>query len=146
MQLRQRLRQSKHAMCCVQILQCAVVIQKNKNVIEALYHWILHHPQVVQSPIANFLFMSILWQAVVLIPKGKGKYQGICLVEVIWKVLAAILNLRITASITYHNLIHGLQACRVTGTATLEAELLHQLAGLEVGVHVCDLYGPAQGV
>ena len=43
------------------------------------------------------------WQAVVLIPKGKKDYRGIGLVEVMWKVVAAILNHRFTASITYHD-------------------------------------------
>ena len=32
------------------------------------------------------------WQAVVLVPKGKGDYRGIGLVEVMWKVVAVILN------------------------------------------------------
>ena len=40
------------------------------------------------------------WQAVVLIPKGKGDYRGIGLVEVMWKVVAVILNRRLTSSIT----------------------------------------------
>ena len=40
------------------------------------------------------------WQAVVLIPKGKKDYRGIGLVEVMWKVVAEILNRRFTASIT----------------------------------------------
>ena len=40
------------------------------------------------------------WQAVVLIPKGKKDYRGIGLVEVMWKVVAAILNRRFTAFIT----------------------------------------------
>ena len=40
------------------------------------------------------------WQAVFLIPKGKKDYRGIDLVEVMWKVVAAILNHRFTASIT----------------------------------------------
>ena len=71
-----------------------------------------------------------LWQAVVLISKGKKDYRGIDLVEVMWKVLAAILNRRFTASITYHDFLHGLrEGCR-TGTATLEAKLLYQLAAL----------------
>ena len=30
------------------------------------------------------------WQAVVLIPKGKGEYRGIGLVEVMWKVVTVI--------------------------------------------------------
>ena len=70
------------------------------------------------------------WRAVVLIPKGKKYYRGIGLVEVIWKVVGAILNLRLTASITYHDFLHGFWAGRGTGTATLEAKLFHQLAAL----------------
>ena len=70
------------------------------------------------------------WQAVVLIPKGKKDYRGIGLVEVMWKVVAAILNRRFTASITYRDFLHGLQAGRGTGTVTLEAKLLQQLADL----------------
>ena len=50
--------------------------------------------------------------------------------EVIWKEMAAILNLQITASITFHNFLHGSQACCGKGTATLEANLLQQLAAL----------------
>ena len=33
-----------------------------------------------------------MWQAVVPIPKGEKDYRGIVLVEVMWKVVAAILN------------------------------------------------------
>ena len=43
-----------------------------------------------------------MWQAVVLIPKGGKDYGGIGLVEVMWKEVAAILNLRLKASITFH--------------------------------------------
>ena len=42
-----------------------------------------------------------------------------------WKVVAEILNLRITASITYHDFLHGFRAGTGTGTATVEAKLLH---------------------
>ena len=34
------------------------------------------------------------WQAVVMIPKGKGKFWGIGLVEVVWKILTLILHRR----------------------------------------------------
>ena len=64
------------------------------------------------------------WQVVVLIPKGEKDYRGIGLVEVMWKVVAAILNLRLTDSITYHDFLHGFQTSRETGTATLKAKLL----------------------
>ena len=66
----------------------------------------------------------------VLIPKGKKDYRGIGLVEVMWKVVAAILNRRLTASITYHDFLHGLWAGCGTGTSTLEAKLPQQLSDL----------------
>ena len=65
-----------------------------------------------------------IWQAVVLIPKGKKDYWGIGLVEVMWKVVATILNRRFTASIPYHDVLHGFRAGHSTGTATLEAMML----------------------
>ena len=50
--------------------------------------------------------------------------------EVVWKVVAVILNRRITASITFHDFLHGFRAGCGTGTATLEANLLQQLVAL----------------
>ena len=73
------------------------------------------------------------WKAVVLVTKGKIDYRGIGLVEVMWKLVAEILNFRITASITYHDFLHGFRTGRGTG-------------GLEGGGTVRDIPGPAQGV
>ena len=70
------------------------------------------------------------WQVVVLISKGRKDYWGIGLVEVVWKVVAAILNRRFTSSITYHDSLHGFRAGCGTGTATLKAKLLQQLEAL----------------
>ena len=50
--------------------------------------------------------------------------------EVIWKAVTVIHNRRFTASITYHDFLHGFRAGHSTGTATLEVELLHQVAAL----------------
>ena len=54
--------------------------------------------------------------------------------EVIWKVVAAILHRRLTASITYHEFLNGFRADRGTSTATLKSKLLQQLAALREGV------------
>ena len=93
-----------------------------------------HREKVVSLVREDFrerqLAEEAIWQVVVLIPKGKGEYRGIGLVEVVWKVVAAILNRRLAASITYHNFIHGFWACYGTGAATLKAKLLHQLAAM----------------
>ena len=45
--------------------------------------------------------------------------------EVMWKVVAEILNRRFIGSITYHDVLHGFRAGRGTGTTTLEAKLLN---------------------
>ena len=50
--------------------------------------------------------------------------------EVIWKVVADILNHQLVASFTFHNLLHGFWAGCGTGTATLEANLIQHLAAL----------------
>ena len=39
------------------------------------------------------------WQMVVLIPKGRGEFRGIGLVEVTWKVVAVIFHPRLTTGI-----------------------------------------------
>ena len=70
------------------------------------------------------------FQAVVLIPKGEKDYRRIGLVQVMWKIVAAILNLQLAASITFHNFLHRFWEVRGTGTATLEAKLLQHFAAL----------------
>ena len=70
------------------------------------------------------LSKEAMWQAVVLIPKGNQDYQEIGLVEVMWKVVAEILNRRLTASIIYHDFLHGSRAGRGTGTVTPDSKLL----------------------
>ena len=70
------------------------------------------------------------WQVVVLIPKVKGCYRGIGLLGVVWKVVAAILNHWITASIAYHDFLRVFRAGCGTGNATLEDKLLQQLVAM----------------
>ena len=74
------------------------------------------------------------WQAVVLIPKVVGDYRIIGLVEMVWKVVVVILNCRFTASITYHDSLHGLRAGQGTGTSTLEFKLLQQVVDMREAV------------
>ena len=62
-----------------------------------------------------------------MIPKGGGGYRGIGLLEPIWKVLKTIMDKRLNA-IDLHECLHGFQAKRGTGTATIDATLTQQLA------------------
>ena len=61
--------------------------------------------------------------------QGGGDYRGIGLVEVVWNVvmLMMTLNCRVASSIAFHNVFHGFQAGRDTGTTFLEAKLIQQL-------------------
>ena len=93
----------------------------------------LVHTEFLDGKLAE----EAMWKAVVLITKEKKDYRVIGLVEVMWKVVAAILNRRLTASITFHEFLHGFRAGRGTGTTTLGARLIHQLEALrEEVLHV----------
>ena len=50
--------------------------------------------------------------------------------EVTWKVVEEILHCQLTTAITYHDALHGFREGRGTGTATLKAKLLQQLAAM----------------
>ena len=97
---------------------------------EAEGHW-GRVVEIVQTAFRDRdLAEEVTWQAVVLIPKGKGDYRGIGLVEVMWKVVTVILNCRLTSSITFHDVLHRFRAGRSTGTATLKAKLLQHLEAM----------------
>ena len=65
----------------------------------------------------------------VLIPKGvPDQYRGIALLEIIYKLISAIINRRLAAKITFHDAVHGFCRGRGTGTAVIEAKLRMQLA------------------
>ena len=74
------------------------------------------------------------------LPRFKQKYyRGIGLVEVMWKVVAAILNRRLMASTTLYNFLHVFRAVRGKGTATIEDKLLQKLAALREEV-LCEIF------
>ena len=52
------------------------------------------------------------------------------MVDITWKVVAVILHCRLTTAITFHDALHVFRGGRGTGTATLEAKLLQQLAAM----------------
>ena len=80
------------------------------------------------------------WQAVILIYNGRMEYYVIGLLELVWKVVVAILNLRLTASIAYQYFLHILQAGHGLGTTTLKAKLFQKLEAMRVEVlHVIFL-------
>ena len=49
---------------------------------------------------------DMAWAKMVLIPKGKGEYRGIGLVEVLWKVCSVVVTCRLKRSVVLHNQLH----------------------------------------
>ena len=67
----------------------------------------------------------------VLLPKPDGGVRGLGLLEIVWKVVASILTVRLNAGIRWHDSIHGFRTARGTGTAIIEAKLFQQLARID---------------
>jgi hypothetical protein len=70
------------------------------------------------------------WVITVLVPKGGGAYQGIGLLEPIWKVMEWVMDRQLEA-IVLHDSLHGCRNQRGTGTAVIKAKLTQQLAHIE---------------
>ena len=78
----------------------------------------------------GYISEALMWTTMVLIPKGKGEYRGIGLVDTIWKVCTSIVNSRLQSSIVLHEVLHSFVQGRDTGTVIIEATLDQQLAGI----------------
>jgi hypothetical protein len=74
--------------------------------------------------------MELPWSVMVLIPKGSGGCRGIGLLEICWKVISKIMDLRMKQGIDFDDSIHGLRAETGTITYNIEAKLQMQLSGV----------------
>ena len=86
--------------------------------------------EIVQEAFRTGKIPEVLTNAIlVLIQKNEvNQFRGIGLLEVVWKLIASIINKRLMRNIEFHDGIHGFRPGRGTGTATLEAKLLMQMA------------------
>ena len=65
-------------------------------------------------------------------PQGRRRgFRGIGLLDIVWKLLASVMNRRFQTSIEFHDALHGCISQRGTGTASIEAKLLQQWATLK---------------
>jgi hypothetical protein len=69
------------------------------------------------------------YEILCLLPKPeRGKFRGIVLLEVIYKLVSMIIHIRIENKIHFHPALHGFLHKHGTGTCILEAKLQMQLA------------------
>ena len=64
------------------------------------------------------------------LPKGKGEYRGIELVEAICKMINTIINSHFRTAISIHDSLHGFRQEMGTGTVTLEVKMVQQMVGI----------------
>ncbi len=63
-------------------------------------------------------------------PQAGWRYLGHSCTEVLWKLVATIIDGHLQTSITFHPTLHS-RPCRGTGTAIIEAKLFQHLAWLQ---------------
>ena len=64
---------------------------------------------------------------VVMNPKGDVRdFRDIGLIEILCNTITGLLNRRLTSGIGFYDVLHGLQAGRRTGTASLQAKLIRR--------------------
>ena len=62
---------------------------------------------------------ELRWTILVLIPKGTKYTRGIGPLDTIWKVIEALIDTLLCASLQFHNALHGFRYGRGTGTAIM---------------------------
>ena len=88
--------------------------------------------EIVQAVFCDgTLYDKSMWYTVALIPNEYGKdFGGIDLMEILWKTITGILNLRLKSEIAFHDALHGFWTGRRTGTTYLNTKLLQQLIAI----------------
>ena len=75
---------------------------------------------------------ELSWTILAIIPKGQHDSRGIGLIEVLLKLLEAIIDTRIKETVQFHDVLHGFRAHRGTGSAILEVKLFMELASIQL--------------
>ena len=71
------------------------------------------------------------WTILVLIPKGTTDTIGIGMLETLWKVVEALIDTCLRASLQMNNILHGFRKGRGMGTAIMELKIAHDLARID---------------
>ena len=52
---------------------------------------------------------ELSWTFLALLPKGQADHRGIGLIEIVWKLLEAIIDTRVKKVVSFHDILHGFQ-------------------------------------
>ena len=74
---------------------------------------------------------DLSWNIVVLIYKGNTDTQGICLIEVLCKVVEVIIDTWIKTVVTFHDILYGFRSSRGTGIDIVELKMAQELSSID---------------
>ena len=66
-----------------------------------------------------------------IITKCNTDTWGIRLLEVVWKVVEAVIDTRINTVVQFHDVLHGFCAGRGTGTSIMELKITQELESVD---------------
>ena len=84
----------------------------------------------------RFIPTELGWNVLVLITKANADTWGIGLLEVVWKVVEAVIETWIKSLVQFHNEMHGFCAGREAGTAITELKPAQELEIVYPGRHI----------
>ena len=88
--------------------------------------------KLVQHMWESTTFLTeLIWTILVLPPKGHVETWGIGLLEVLWKIVEAIIDTQIKLVVTFHNVIHGFRTKRGTGMKIMELNMAQEIASID---------------
>ena len=76
---------------------------------------------------------ELIWIILVILPKGNTYTWGIGLLEVLCKLVEAIIDTRINMGVTFHDALNGFRACRGTGMLIVELNMDKELTSIDQG-------------
>ena len=74
---------------------------------------------------------DMIWTIFILTPKGKADTREIGMIEILWKVVEAIIKTNIKTVVTFQNVLHGFRIRRGTGTAIMENNMAQDLSSID---------------
>ena len=75
--------------------------------------------------------MELGCNGLVKIPRVNADTGGLCMLEVLWKMVEAVIDTQIRTVVQFHNVLHGFCACRERGAAIMELKLAQELVSVD---------------
>ena len=73
---------------------------------------------------------KLSWNIFVLLPKVNMNTRGISLLEVLWKVVEAIINSRVNTAVQFHDILHGFCVRKGTGMNIMELKTAYDMGNI----------------